>query len=94
MRFWPTPGLLILDEATSALDGATEAAIQSTLRKVRAGRTSLVIAHRLSTIVDADEILVLRRGRIVERGSHDDLLARRRRIRRPLAAADTRSRHV
>jgi ATP-binding cassette subfamily B protein len=71
------PRLLVLDEATSALDSATEAAIQSTLRKVRAGRTSLVIAHRLSTIVDADEILVLRRGRIVERGSHDELLAGR-----------------
>ncbi len=71
------PRLLILDEATSALDGATEAAIQATLRKVRAGRTSLVIAHRLSTIVDADEILVVRRGRIVEKGTHDVLLARR-----------------
>ncbi|MGH7024708.1 MAG: ABCB family ABC transporter ATP-binding protein/permease [Caulobacteraceae bacterium] len=71
------PRLLVLDEATSALDGATEAAIQATLRKVRAGRTSLVIAHRLSTIVDADEILVLRRGRIVERGAHEELLARR-----------------
>jgi ATP-binding cassette subfamily B protein len=71
------PRLLILDEATSALDGATEAAIQATLRKVRAGRTSLVIAHRLSTIVDADEILVVRRGRIVERGTHEALLAKR-----------------
>jgi ATP-binding cassette subfamily B protein len=71
------PRLLVLDEATSALDGATEAAIQATLRKVRAGRTSLVIAHRLSTIVDADQILVLRRGRIVERGAHDELLDRR-----------------
>ena len=70
------PRLLILDEATSALDGPTEAAIQETLRKVRAGRTTLVIAHRLSTIVDADQILVLRRGRIVEHGAHADLLAR------------------
>jgi ATP-binding cassette subfamily B protein len=68
------PRLLILDEATSALDGPTEAAIQETLRKARAGRTTLVIAHRLSTIVDADQILVLRRGRIVERGSHQELL--------------------
>ena len=68
------PRLLILDEATSALDGPTEAAIQETLRKVRAGRTTLVIAHRLSTIVDADLILVLRRGRIVERGRHAELL--------------------
>jgi len=70
------PRMLILDEATSALDGPTEAAIQETLRKVKAGRTTLVIAHRLSTIVDADQILVLRRGRIVERGTHSELLAR------------------
>ena len=68
------PRLLILDEATSALDGPTEEAIQQTLRKVRTGRTTLVIAHRLSTIVDADQILVLRRGRIVERGTHAELL--------------------
>jgi ABC-type multidrug transport system fused ATPase/permease subunit len=65
----------VLDEATSALDGRTEAAIQATLRKVRQGRTTLVIAHRLSTIADADEILVIRRGRIVENGRHDDLIA-------------------
>jgi len=70
------PRVLILDEATSALDGPTEAAIQDTLRKVKAGRTTLVIAHRLSTIVDADQILVLRRGRIVERGTHAELLAK------------------
>ena len=68
------PRVLVLDEATSALDGPTEEAIQATLRKVRAGRTTLVIAHRLSTIVDADLILVLRRGRIVERGAHAELL--------------------
>lgn len=70
------PRLLILDEATSALDGPTEAAIQETLRKVRAGRTTLTIAHRLSTIADADQILVLRRGKIVERGTHAELLER------------------
>jgi ABC-type transport system involved in Fe-S cluster assembly fused permease/ATPase subunit len=70
------PRVLILDEATSALDGPTEAAIQETLRKVTAGRTTLVIAHRLSTIADANQILVLRRGKIVERGTHADLLAR------------------
>jgi ABC-type transport system involved in Fe-S cluster assembly fused permease/ATPase subunit len=70
------PRLLVLDEATSALDGPTEAAIQATLRKVRAGRTTLVIAHRLSTIVDADQILVVRHGRIVERGGHAALLAK------------------
>jgi ATP-binding cassette subfamily B protein len=69
------PRVLILDEATSALDSRTEAAIQATLRKVTAGRTTLVVAHRLSTIVDADEILVIRRGRVVERGRHDDLIA-------------------
>lgn len=68
------PRALVLDEATSALDGPTEAAIQATLRKVRAGRTTLVIAHRLSTIVDADQILVVRRGKIVERGRHEDLV--------------------
>jgi len=70
------PRLLILDEATSALDGPTEAAIQATLRKVRTGRTTLVVAHRLSTIMDADQILVVRRGRIAERGTHDALLAK------------------
>ncbi len=68
------PRVLILDEATSALDSRTEAAIQETLRKARAGRTTLVVAHRLSTIADADEIVVLRRGRIVERGPHAVLL--------------------
>ena len=68
------PRVLILDEATSALDSRTEAAIQETLRKARAGRTTLVVAHRLSTIADADEIVVLRRGRIVERGAHAALL--------------------
>jgi ABC-type transport system involved in Fe-S cluster assembly fused permease/ATPase subunit len=69
------PRVLILDEATSALDSRTEAAIQATLRKATAGRTTLVVAHRLSTIADADEILVVRRGRIVERGRHEELLA-------------------
>lgn len=69
------PRVLILDEATSALDSRTEEAIQQTLKRARQGRTTLVVAHRLSTIVDADEILVLKKGRIVERGSHDSLLA-------------------
>lgn len=70
------PCILILDEATSALDSRTEAAIQKTLRKARAGRTTLVVAHRLSTVVDADQILVLKAGRIVERGAHHELVAR------------------
>ena len=69
------PRLLILDEATSALDSRTEAAIQATLRRARIGRTLLVVAHRLSTIVDADQILVIRAGKLAEQGSHSDLLA-------------------
>jgi ABC-type transport system involved in Fe-S cluster assembly fused permease/ATPase subunit len=68
------PRLLILDEATSALDTRTERDIESALRAVSAQRTTLVIAHRLSTVVDADEIIVLSDGRIVERGTHRDLL--------------------
>ncbi len=70
------PRLLILDEATSALDSRTEAAIQATLRRLRGGRTTLVVAHRLSTIADADQILVLKDGRIVEQGDHAQLIAR------------------
>ena len=70
------PPVLILDEATSALDTFTEREIQASLAQVSRGRTTLVIAHRLSTIVDADEILVLDAGRIVERGTHGGLLGR------------------
>ena len=70
------PRILILDEATSALDSRTEQAIQKTLKKARAGRTTLVVAHRLSTITGADQILVLKDGRIVERGPHMELVAR------------------
>jgi ATP-binding cassette subfamily B protein len=69
------PRILILDEATSALDTRTEQEIQAALRGVAEGRTTLVIAHRLSTVVDADEILVLDQGRVVERGSHAALIA-------------------
>jgi ATP-binding cassette subfamily B protein len=69
------PRILILDEATSALDTRTEQEIQAALRSVAQGRTTLVIAHRLSTVVDAEEIIVLAEGRIVERGSHAALLA-------------------
>ena len=68
------PRLLILDEATSALDSRTEAAIQQTLRRLRGGRTTLVVAHRLSTIADADQILVLKGGKIVEQGDHAQLI--------------------
>ena len=71
-----SPKILIFDEATSALDTRTEREIQASLAEVSAGRTTLVIAHRLSTIVDADEILVLDRGQIVERGHHAELLLR------------------
>lgn len=71
------PPILIFDEATSALDSYSEHAIQQELDRLSENRTTLVIAHRLSTIVAADEILVLDRGRIVERGSHDELLRRR-----------------
>ncbi len=70
------PSVLIFDEATSALDSHTEQEIQASLREVSAERTTVVIAHRLSTVVDADEILVLDGGRIIERGRHAALLAK------------------
>ena len=70
------PAILVLDEATSALDTFTEREIQGALDRVSRGRTTVVIAHRLSTVVDADEILVLDRGVVVERGTHEGLLAR------------------
>jgi ATP-binding cassette subfamily B protein len=71
------PPILIFDEATSALDSNSEHAIQRELNRLSENRTTLVIAHRLSTIVDADEIVVLERGHIVERGSHAELLKQR-----------------
>jgi ATP-binding cassette subfamily B protein len=69
------PSILIFDEATSALDSRAEKAIQAELARIAEGRTTLVIAHRLSTVMDADQILVLEQGRIVERGTHGELLA-------------------
>jgi ABC-type multidrug transport system fused ATPase/permease subunit len=70
------PRILILDEATSSVDTRTEALIQAALRILLKGRTSFVIAHRLSTIREADLVLVLEAGRVVERGTHDELLER------------------
>ena len=69
------PPILVLDEATSALDTQTERAVQQALERLAEGRTVIAIAHRLSTVRDADQIVVLDRGRIVERGTHDELLA-------------------
>ena len=66
---------MILDEATSSIDALTEARLQKALRVLLKGRTSFSVAHRLSTIRDADQVLVLDQGRVVERGIHDELLA-------------------
>jgi ATP-binding cassette subfamily B protein len=71
------PKILVLDEATSSIDTVTEKIIQDAIHTVIRGRTSFVIAHRLSTIVDADTILVVRDGKIVEQGSHRELMNRK-----------------
>jgi ATP-binding cassette subfamily B multidrug efflux pump len=71
------PRILILDEATSSVDTRTELLIQRALDELLKGRTSFVIAHRLSTIRNADQVFVLHQGRIVERGTHEELLAAR-----------------
>ena len=70
------PAVFLFDEATSALDTHTEREIQANLREVSQGRSTLIIAHRLSTVADADEIIVLADGLVVERGRHQELLAR------------------
>jgi ATP-binding cassette subfamily B protein len=69
------PEIVILDEATAHLDSESEAAVQEALARALAGRTSLVIAHRLSTIINADKVLVVDQGRVVESGTHAELLA-------------------
>ncbi len=69
------PQILILDEATSSVDTRTERLIQGALEELLSGRTSFVIAHRLSTIRNADQVLVLNEGKIIERGTHDELMA-------------------
>jgi subfamily B ATP-binding cassette protein MsbA len=70
------PRILLLDEATSALDSVAEALVQDALNKLMYGRTTLMVAHRLSTVRNADRIIVLKAGRIVEQGSHDELMGR------------------
>jgi ATP-binding cassette, subfamily B, bacterial len=87
--FLKNPPILILDEATSALDTETERAIQQSLAELSAGRTTLVIAHRLATIANADRILVVDDGRIVESGNHADLIARKNGRYSNLQAAQT-----
>jgi ATP-binding cassette subfamily B protein len=75
--FLANQSILILDEATSNVDTRTEVLIQAAMARLREGRTSFVIAHRLSTIRDADTIIVMDHGRIVEQGNHDELMAHR-----------------
>ena len=70
------PPILILDEATSSIDTRTEVLVQDAFEELMKGRTSFIVAHRLSTIKNADQILVMKAGNIIERGTHEELLAR------------------
>jgi ATP-binding cassette subfamily B protein len=70
------PPILVFDEATSALDSESERAVQDNLTQILDGRTAFIIAHRLSTVREADSILVIEKGRIVEQGTHDELIQR------------------
>ena len=71
------PSILILDEATSNIDTVTELLIQDSLKRLMKGRTSFIIAHRLNTVTQADKIIMLENGEIIEEGSHDELLSKR-----------------
>ena len=79
------PAVLLLDEATSALDSESEAAVQAALDNLLKGRTSFIVAHRLSTVRDADWIVVMDEGRVVEEGTHEGLMAREGGLYRRLA---------
>ena len=70
------PPMLILDEATSSIDILTEVRVQDAFKKMMEGRTTFIVAHRLSTIKEADQILVMNQGKIIETGNHDELLAK------------------
>ena len=86
------PRVLVLDEATSALDNETERELQTAIDRLMAGRTTITVAHRLSTIRDADEIIVLERGKIVQRGPHSDLVNHEGAVYARLHAAWTEAR--
>ena len=70
------PRILILDDVTSSLDGETEARVQESLRRAMQGRTTFIVSHRLASVVEADRIIVMDRGRIVDQGTHSELVAR------------------